>query len=159
MVGAQPSGPASNRAYAGQLKAMPIYLIVGIGAGLASALLFASATTGGLFARLFLFLLAPLPGMLAGLGWGWLASAAAAVAGSALVAGLAGPAAGGLYFLTQALPVVGLCYLAYLNRPRPPAPGPEPQAPSVEWYPPGRLVAAAAIMAGGIATVLIVVMG
>ena len=66
MVGADSS--VSNRSRrAGQLVMMH-FAIIGIGAGAAAALLFASVTSGTLLS-IPLFYLAPLPIMIAGLGW------------------------------------------------------------------------------------------
>src|SRR5215510_2953043 len=56
--------------------------VVGIGAGAAAALLFASVTSGTLLS-IPLFYLAPLPIMIAGLGWSHWAALTAALAGSA----------------------------------------------------------------------------
>ena len=49
---------------------MARFILLGAGAGLVSAALFASAATGTALAGI-LFYLAPLPICLAGLGWGW----------------------------------------------------------------------------------------
>jgi len=53
-------------------------VLVGLGAGAAAALLFASVVSGSL-AAVFLFYLAPLPIMIAALGWSHLAGLIAAV--------------------------------------------------------------------------------
>ncbi|MEA2345863.1 MAG: hypothetical protein QOF63_4032, partial [Thermoanaerobaculia bacterium] len=47
-------------------------LLIGIGAGVAAALLFASLASGSLFA-LLLFYLSPLPILIAALGWNYIA--------------------------------------------------------------------------------------
>src|SRR5919108_118469 len=47
----------SNRQCAGQLVIMPFALLIGLGAGLASAVLFASASTGTILGLFVLFLL------------------------------------------------------------------------------------------------------
>jgi hypothetical protein len=119
---------------------MPYRLLIALGAGLISAVVFASATTGPLLMRMVLFLLTPLALFLAGLGLGPTAAIVAGAAGTAFVI-VAGTPLGALVFAaSQALPVVLLTYLATLNR----------QAPdgTVEWYPVGRLVVAAALLAG-----------
>ena len=95
---------------------MPIFILIGLAAGLASAALLASATFGGMGGRLLLYFLAPLPAFLAGLGWGAASAAVAAVAtalGAALL--LSGKSAI-IVLLTQGLPVAFLCYLVQLNR-------------------------------------------
>jgi len=61
---------------------MPYTLLIGLGAGLISAVVFASATTGPLLMRMLLFLLTPLPLFLAGLGLGPITAAIAGIAGA-----------------------------------------------------------------------------
>ena len=68
---------------------MAIPFLIGAGAGLVSAALFASAATATSLAGI-LFYLAPLPICLAGLGWGWIAAAVAALAGMVVVGGVLG---------------------------------------------------------------------
>lgn len=121
-------------------------IVIGLGAGAAAALLFASVATGSIFATV-LFYLAPLPVMIAGLGFShW----AGLVAGLAAAGGLG--AALGFYFGTAFLVGVGLpawwlAYLALLARPA--------AAGGMEWYPVGRLVLWAAII--GTVVVLIAI--
>jgi hypothetical protein len=133
---------------------MPTFLPIGLGAGLAAAVLFASASTGPLVTRFLLFFLASLPAFLAGLGWGWMAALVAALAGTFLAALISGPFAAMVYGLSQGLPVVVLCYLAYLNRP-----SPEASDGAVEWYPVGRLVIWAAVMAGSLSVLSLAILG
>jgi ABC-type sugar transport system permease subunit len=96
---------------------MRVGFIVGIGAGLASALLFYSAARGAPLLGTILVLLTPLPSMIAGLAWGWLSAGFAALAGSILMGYIANvPFAVG-YFLALGAPVALATYLAYLNRP------------------------------------------
>ena len=59
---------------------MQLGLLIGIGGGLASALLFYSAARGSPMLSTLLLLLTPLPTLLAGLGWGWLAATAMTMA-------------------------------------------------------------------------------
>lgn len=117
-------------------------LLIGLGSGLVSALLFFSAARGGAWLGLLLFLLTPLPPLLAGLGWGWLPAAAGALAGSLAVTAVGSPALGLGYFLAVGLPAAAVAYLAYLSRPTGPAPEDR------EWYPAGRLLAALSLYAG-----------
>ncbi len=105
--------------------------LVGIGAGIAAGLLFASLATGSITAVL-LFYVAPLPIFIATLGWSHVAGLFAAASATAVVAIISGT-----FFL--AVPVISfaawwLGYLALLARPAPHAQG------EVEWYPVGRLV-------------------
>lgn len=113
--------------------------LIGLAAGAASALLFASFASGSLLS-VPLFYLSPLPILLAALGWNHVAALiAAAIAALAL----------GIYFGTTffvvgflvgvGLPAWWLGYLALLGRPD--------AAGDIEWYPAGRLVIWAAALA------------
>jgi len=119
------------------------FIFVGIGAGAAAALLFASVTSGSLLSVL-LFYIAPLPMMIAGLGWSYWSALIGAVTGGLAVAALFGP----MFFLgflaSAGLPGWWLSYLAMLARP---AAGGNAEAPALEWYPPGRLVVWSAVLA------------
>lgn len=131
-------------------------LLIGAGAGLVSAALFASAATATALAGI-LFYLAPLPICLAGLGWGWIAGAIAALAGTVVVGGVLGLTTGAVYAGAVAIPIAGLCYLALLSRP---APTPQGQPSGVlEWYPIGRLVGWAAVIAGALAAIMVLTLG
>jgi predicted membrane protein DUF2232 len=121
---------------------MPQGLLIGLGSGLASALLFFSAARGGAWLGLLLLLLTPLPPLLAGLGWGWLPAAMGALAGSLAIAAVGSLALGFGFFLAVGLPAAAIAYLAYLSRPSDSIPG------GREWYPAGRLLAAMALYAG-----------
>ncbi len=114
---------------------------IGIGAGAAAALLFASVTSG-VWLSIPLFYLAPLPIMIAGLGWSHWAAVTAATTGALALAVVFGP----IFFFTflagAGIPAAWLCYLAMLARPVG-----NGGAPALEWYPPGRLVIWAAILA------------
>jgi hypothetical protein len=113
-------------------------ILVGLGAGAAAALLFASVVSGSL-AAVFLFYLAPLPIMIAALGWSHLAGLIAAASATAVVGVLSG------VFLI-AVPVIAfgawwLGYLSMLARPATNGGG-----DVLEWYPVGRLVLWAAVI-------------
>jgi hypothetical protein len=121
--------------------------LVGLGAGAAAALLFASVTSGMLLS-VFLFYLAPLPIMIAALGWShWAGIVAAITAATSL-----GLFFGILFFVAflagVAAPAWWLGYLALLGRPAPNGGGGH-----LEWYPPGRLVLWAAILGALVITV------
>jgi Predicted membrane protein (DUF2232) len=124
-------------------------LLIGAAAGLVSAALFASVAAGTALAGI-LFCLAPLPICLAGLGWGWAAAAVAALSGT-IVAGLLGVNLGALFALNFA-PMAILCYLVLLSRP---VAAEGPAAAALEWYPIGRLVGWAAIIAGIVVAALV----
>jgi hypothetical protein len=131
-------------------------LLIGAGAGLISAALFASAATATALAGI-LFYLAPLPICLAGVGWGWTAALLAALTGTVVVAGVLGLATGAIFALAVGAPIATLCYLALLSRPV--APPQNGGSGTLEWYPIGRLVGWAAIMAGGLAGIMVLMLG
>lgn len=131
-------------------------LLIALLLGLVSAVVFASATTGPMLFRYVLFLLTSLPIFLAGLGWGWRFAAVAGGASATFVALLAGPLAGAIYALTQIMPAIILSYLALLNRTYVPEGS---HADVTEWYPVGRLVLWAAVMAGTITLLVLLIIG
>jgi hypothetical protein len=123
--------------------------LIGVAAGAASALLFASVASGSLLS-IPLFYLAPLPILIAAIGWSHLAGLIAAfVAAGSLAAAL-----NGLFFLTFligiGLPAWWLGYLALLARPGAATNG---EAPPLEWYPIGRIVLWAAVLGGLVVTI------
>jgi predicted membrane protein DUF2232 len=126
-------------------------VLIGFGAGIASALLFAALASGSLLS-IALFYLAPLPIMLAAVAWSQLAGLiAAGVAATALGLFL------GKWFLIAhligiGLPAYTLGYLALLARP-----GAKPG--EFEWYPPGRLVLWSALIAAGVTALAIPAFG
>src|SRR5262245_2175329 len=136
MVGAEVRSASNRSKGAGQLVMM-YPAVIGIGAGAAAALLFASVTSGTLLS-IPLFYLAPLPIMIAGLGWSHWAALTAAVVG-ALTLGIVFGAVFLFAFIAGAgVPGWWLGYLAMLARPV--AASEQPGDVSLEWYPPGRLV-------------------
>jgi hypothetical protein len=106
-------------------------VLIGLGAGTAAALLFASAMSGSAGATLLL-LLAPLPILIVTLGWShWAGLIAAATAAACLaVVGLSFLAA---FLFALGLPAWWLGYVTMLARPA-------SEANGQEWYPVGRLV-------------------
>ena len=135
-------------------------LMLGLGAGLVSGLLFASAASGSLLA-LALFYLAPLPGLIAGFGWGLRAAILAASTGTLLVAMVLGPSAGTAYGLTLALPTVIICYLMFLYREDASSKAPEslPGKQNLIWYPIDLIIPWTAVIAGVISLVGILLSG
>jgi hypothetical protein len=114
---------------------------VGIGAGAASALLFASVASGSLLS-IFLFYVAPLPILIAALGWSHWAAAIATVGAATSLAAIFG----GVFFFAfmagPGIPAWWLGYLAMLARPTP--------GGALEWYPSGRLVLWSAVLAAAV---------
>jgi hypothetical protein len=135
---------------------IPTPILIGAGSGLVSAALFASAATATALAGV-LFYLAPLPLCLAGLGWGGTAALVAALTGTVVVAASLGPATAAIFALSIAAPMALLAHLALMSRPLATPQGQVAQA--LEWYPAGRLVAWAAIMAGGLSAILMLIVG
>jgi hypothetical protein len=132
---------------------MPSSLLIAVGAGLVSGILFASAATGSAFA-LTLFYLSPLPLLVAGLGWGT-AAAAIATAAAALAAAIAiGVAAGPIFVAAIGLPAIVLSYLALLSRP-----AGEDEEAARDWYPAGRLLAWIALMGGALTAFAVPLIG
>lgn len=139
---------------------MPIFILIGLGGGIASAVLFSSAAGGGAAGRLVLYVLVPLPCLLAGLGWGSGAAGIAAGTGAAGVGAVLGLKAALVFFLSQGVPAAVLCHLALLSRPLYSALSQTgATAPAHEWYPPGRLTAVATLMAGVLAALSLLVLG
>ena len=116
--------------------------------GLAAGALFGSIVTGSLGAALLAYFAAA-PLFLVGLSLGWLPAAAAALIGAATVAGIVGLFTAGYFALIVGFPVAVLCRQALLNRP-------DGQG-GVEWYPPGRLVAALTALAAAALTAMFAV--
>ena len=117
-------------------------VLIGLAAGCASALMFASIISGALIS-LLLFYLAPLPLMVAALGWGPIAATVGgivAASGLGVIFGLPYCIA---FVITVALPAWWLGHLALLGRPLPataPEGGSAPAAVQLEWYPIGRIL-------------------
>jgi hypothetical protein len=121
---------------------MIVITLIALAAGSASALMFASIISGALIS-LLLFYLAPLPLMVAALGWGPIAATIGgivAASGLGVIFGLPYCIA---FVLTVALPAWWLGHLALLGRPLPNAGsgnGAAPAPPALEWYPTGRIL-------------------
>lgn len=119
-------------------------ILIGIGAGAASALLFASVASGTMLS-VALFYVAALPILITTIGWSTLAGLiAAAVAAFGL-----GIVIDWRFLIAYALSVGGpawwLGYLAMLARPADSSANPGTPEP-LEWYPAGRLVVWAALL-------------
>jgi hypothetical protein len=131
----------SNRSKgAGQL--MIATVLIAIAAGSASALMFASIVSGALIS-LLLFYLAPLPLMVAALGWGPLSATIGGIMAATGLGAIFGLPYCLAFAVTVALPAWWLGHLALLGRAIdgvPPGNGASPVAPDFEWYPVGRIL-------------------
>jgi Predicted membrane protein (DUF2232) len=129
------------------------FVLVGIAAGLASALVFASIASGSALS-IPLFYLAPLPVLIAAMGWGH-ASGLIAAGVAALGLGIAfGSTLFVVFLVGVGFPAWWLGYLALLARPV------TNGAPEhLEWYPVGRLVIWAALLGSLVAVGVIIRFG
>jgi hypothetical protein len=115
--------------------------LIGIAAGAASALLFASIASGSALS-FALANLAQLPIMIAAIGWTHYAAIVAVLFASAGLALLLGATVAAAFLIGIGLPAWWIGYLALLARP---VAGADPA--SIEWYPVGRIVVWTAITA------------
>src|ERR1700755_1424680 len=117
-------------------------ILIALAAGCASALMFASIISGALIS-LALFYLAPLPLMVAALGWGPLSSSIGGIAAAIGLGAVFGLPYCIAFVVMVALPAWGLGHLSLLGRPVAtavtPANGASPAGPNLEWYPVGRI--------------------
>ena len=126
---------------------------IGLGAGVASALLFASVASGSLLS-IFLFYLAPLPILIAAIGWNYWAGAIATLVAALGLASSLGSVFFFAYLVGTGVPAWWLGYLAMLARP-----ATHGGAGTLEWYPPGRLVLWSAALASLVVAVAIFNLG
>src|ERR1700681_2871947 len=139
MVGVQRT---SNRSKgAGQL--MIVIVLIAMAAGCASALMFASIISGALIS-LLLFYLAPLPLMVAALGWGPISATIGGITAATGLGAIFGLPYCIAFAVTIALPAWWLGHLALLGRAVTNGASSgncaSPIAPAVEWYPVGRIL-------------------
>src|SRR3954447_22671735 len=122
---------------------MMTIILIALAAGSASALMFASIISGALFS-LVLFYLAPLPLMVAALGWGPLSATIGGISAAIGLGAIFGLPYCLAFVLTVALPAWWLGHLVLLGRPVATAAsagnGAAPAAPAMEWYPIGRIL-------------------
>jgi hypothetical protein len=118
-------------------------VLIAIAAGSASALMFASIVSGALIS-LVLFYLAPLPLMVAALGWGPLSATIGGIAAATGLGAIFGLPYCIAFVVMVALPAWWLGHLALLGRPAANGAttgnGASPTAPILEWYPVGRIL-------------------
>lgn len=123
---------------------MMAFGLIALIAGAASALMFASIISGALIS-LVLFYLAPLPLMVAAIGWGPLCASLGGIAAAIGLGALFGLPYCIAFAVTVALPAWWLGHLVLLGRPvgsvATDASAVEPPAePEIEWYPVGRIL-------------------
>ena len=126
-------------------------LLIGIGAGLASAVLYASAWTGTVLGLFILFFMSPMPVAIAGFGWGWVCGALAAAVGCIAILFSGGPLSSVVYLVALGAPAAVFSYLALLNRTNPDG--------TIEWYPIGRIIMWASLWAGATAAAGMLTLG
>jgi hypothetical protein len=118
-------------------------VLIAIAAGCASALMFASIISGALIS-LLLFYLAPLPLMVAALGWGPLSATIGGIAAATGLGAIFGFPYCIAFAVMVALPAWWLGHLTLLGRPvtngASSGNGASPVAPALEWYPVGRIL-------------------
>jgi hypothetical protein len=118
-------------------------VLIGLAAGCASALMFASIISGALISVL-LFYLAPLPLMVAAIGWGPLSAAIGGIAAALGLGAIFGLNYCIAFAVAIALPGWWLGHLVLLGRPLAlkarPGNGAAPIEPELEWYPVGRIL-------------------
>ncbi len=106
--------------------------LIAIGSGLVSALLFLSVVAGNLLSLLLIYL-APLPLVIASLGWGPAIGLAAALTGTVFLGTIMGPVASVMFFLLYAGPPVLFARLMLMARTE--------EDGTVSHYPAGYLLA------------------
>ena len=145
---------------------------IALAAGLASALMFASITSGAPISLLLIYL-APLPLMVAGLVWAPLGASVGGIFATAVIAALFGLPYCGAFVVVNALPAWWLAHLCLLARPLPKDaalapnlanpnlanPNPANQSDAQEWYPIGRLLLWIVVFATIITAATLLMMG
>jgi predicted membrane protein DUF2232 len=118
-------------------------LLIALAAGCASALMFASVISGALISLLLLYL-APLPLMVAALGWGPRCATIGGITAATVLGVMFGLPYCIAFVISVALPAWWLGHLALLGRPvdssLSPGNGAAPVAADLEWYPVGRIL-------------------
>jgi hypothetical protein len=133
-------------------------VLIAIAAGCASALMFVSIVSGALIS-LLLFYLAPLPLMVAALGWGPLGATIGGIAAATVLGTIFGLPYCIAFVLATALPAWWLGHLALLGRPLAAGTQPANDAAALEWYPVGRILLWIAIFATIMTTAMLLTMG
>lgn len=130
------------------------YLFIGLMAGIASSILFVSGSVGTSLS-LLLYILAPLPLFICGLGWGAVSAAVGAIAGAVVCALVSNLMGAGVFLGTIAVLPVVLSHFALMSR------EPDDDAPAAtpaqrDWYPFGNLLLGIAGFAALLASVFVI---
>ena len=125
-------------------------ILLALAAGLISAIVFVSATTGPMLTKFVMFFLTPSTLYLAGLGLGPTGAAIAAGTGATVILLLSNPLTALLYGVSAGLPAFVTTRLALLGR---------DDNGHMEWYPIGRIVMATALFGGAFAALALLMMG
>ena len=128
--------------------------IAGLAAGGVAALLYLSLATGSAIG-LLLFYLAPLPGFIAGFGWGVRAAGVAALAGTLLILGSLGVTPATAYCFSLAVPSVIITHYAFLYR----VAETQNEEPAIEWYPVGNIILLTTLYGGLLAALTVLLLG
>jgi hypothetical protein len=131
-------------------------IAIALAAGLASALMFASITSGAAIS-LLLINLAPLPLMVVGLVWGPFGAAVGGTAATIVIASLFGLPYSGVFAVVNALPAWWLAHLGLLARPQPKEAANSGDV--LEWYPVGRILLWIVVFATIITVATLLMMG
>jgi len=137
---------------------MIVTVLIAMAAGCASALMFASVISGALISVLLLYL-APLPLMVAALGWGPLCATIGGITAATVLGLVFGLPFCIAFALAVALPAWWLGHLALLGRPVAAEAPAANDDTALEWYPVGRILFWIVIFATIAITALLLTMG
>ncbi|HZR72209.1 hypothetical protein [Bradyrhizobium sp.] len=132
-------------------------IAIALVAGLASALMFASITSGAAISLLLIYL-APLPLMVVALVWGPFGAAIGGTFATVAVASLFGLPYAGVFAVVNALPAWWLAHLVLLARPLQKDAAANADG-AMEWYPVGRILLWIVIFATIITAATLLMMG
>lgn len=134
-------------------------ILIAIAAGAASALMFASIISGTAIAIILMYL-APLPLLVAALGWGPIIAAIGGIVAALALGILIGWAYMLAFAMWAAVPALWLGHLILLGRPvETPAAPTNGDAGAIEWYPTGRIVLWIAAFAVAITLTTLLMLG
>ena len=133
-------------------------VLIAMAAGFASALMFASIISGALISVLLVYL-APLPLMVAALGWGPLGATIGGIAAATALGAIFSLPYCMAFVVAVALPAWWLGHLALLGRPLAAGSAPGNDDAALEWYPVGRILIWIVVFATITTTAILLTMG